>query len=269
MKTYIYLIVAFILVLITQTPISITTDSPTQEKEVKQPEVISQDANINLKEKTEQPKEKKVIKEEKQTIKHEEKQTQKQENKPSLKKEESQVVEEKQVQPVEQEKTTKEEKPKETVPKQEPIQETSLFSSKQENLIRSTLIEYINQERSAPVTQSSALLSSATLRAKEASQKWSHTRPNGKRWNTTLTNIIDIQSVAHGENLAQTSIPIGESYSDETMIQISKLLHQGLVNSPTHYHVMTNENYKKVNIGINIVQKENHLTITIVQHFIA
>ena len=53
------------------------------------------------------------------------------------------------------------------------------------------------------------------------------------------------------------------------MVQISKLLHQGLVNSPTHYHVMTNENYKKVNIGINVVQKENRIIITIAQHFIA
>ena len=267
MKTYIHLIIAFMLVFITQLPVSIDTDLPTQNKEViKESEEVIQDVSQNQDIKTEQQKENK---EEKQTIKHEEKQTQKQESKPSQKKEESQVVEEKQVNSVEQEQTIKEEKPKETVPKQEPVKETSLFSSKQEDLIRSTLIDSINQERSTPVTQSSSLLSSATLRAKEASQKWSHTRPNGKRWNTTLTNIIDIQSVAHGENLAQTSIPISESYSDETMIQISKLLHQGLVNSPTHYHVMTNENYKKVNIGINVVQKENRIIITIAQHFIA
>ncbi len=161
-------------------------------------------------------------------------------------------------------------------PSQKPSQQTSkttftqnkIFNSHQITLMRSTFVQLINQERQQAVSLDSQLLASCQTRAHEASQKWSHTRPNGSRWNTTLTNIINIKITPHGENLAQTRINIHD-FSDEELIQIVKQLHNGLVNSPTHYHVMTNTEYKKVNIGIDVSSKDNLYIITIAQHYIA
>lgn len=137
-----------------------------------------------------------------------------------------------------------------------------------EALIRSEFIQLINTTRATPVTVYNPLLESSNLRAQEASIKWSHTRPNGSRWDTVLKNIIDISTIPHGENLAQTQITYKENYNDSEIIQMVNTLHQGLVHSPTHYAVMTNENYKKVNIGIHIEKKDSCLFITIAQHYI-
>ena len=138
-----------------------------------------------------------------------------------------------------------------------------------ETLIRSQFLQLINTTRVTPVSLYKPLLKSTTLRAQEASIQWSHTRPNGTKWNTTLKNIINIQSTPHGENLAQTQVNYKSDYTDNEIIQIVNNLHQGLLKSPTHYAVMTNKNYKKVNIGIYIEKKDNYLFITIAQHYIS
>lgn len=129
------------------------------------------------------------------------------------------------------------------------------------------LVAYINQERQTSVHVDSHLAYSTQIRAKEAYQTWSHTRPNGTHWDTTLANIIDIQTVLHGENLAQIEVNYQESYTEDDLQNIAYLLHSGLKNSPTHYAVMTNENYKKVNIGIYAQHDYQTLIITIAQHF--
>lgn len=147
-------------------------------------------------------------------------------------------------------------------------QEKSKPVHDQYDYLRKCLIELINTERTNPVKEYQPLYEPATLRAQEAAQKWSHTRPNGTRWNTTLENIINIKTVPHGENLGQLYISYCDSYSEEELSDIAKELHQALVKSPSHYKAMTNENYKKVNIGIYTYRDKNILTITIAQHFI-
>lgn len=160
-------------------------------------------------------------------------------------------------------------KNKTTEPIKQEQQDSDNLTSQQMNIIKDALVNSINQTRVSSVSMYNPLLKSSTLRAKEASQKWSHTRPNGTRWNTTLKDIINIQSVAHGENLAQYSLPYKASYSQEELISVAKSIHQALINSPTHYKVMTNTNYKKVNIGIYTTLTNNIIKITIAQHFIA
>lgn len=144
-------------------------------------------------------------------------------------------------------------------------QQTKEFFSYQ--LLRNHLVALINKERKNAVSLYKPLLTSASLRAKEAHQLWSHTRPNGKHWNTTLNAIIDINYTYHGENLAQVTLPV-QSFNEDSIYQITLLLHQGLVNSPTHYQVMTNQTYKKVNIGIYVTKQEEIYQIVIAEHFI-
>lgn len=146
---------------------------------------------------------------------------------------------------------------------------SSIFNDKQTTLIQTTFVKLINQTRQNPVVISSRLYSSASLRAKEANHKWSHTRPNGSRWNTTLTSIINIKTTPHGENLAKTTINYKNEYTDDEIIHIVTTMHQQLINSSTHYQVMTNQNYKKVNIGIYTQIKDNQVIVIIAQHFTA
>ena len=148
-------------------------------------------------------------------------------------------------------------------------QDTSLLTSSQISYLKTTLFSLTNNERTSPVSLDNSLTQSATLRAKEAMKKWSHTRPNNKRWDTTLVGIIDINHVLHGENLAKIDIAYKESYSNDDLKQICALIHKRLVNSSTHYAVMTNQNYKKMNIGIDISKNDQNITMTIAQHFIA
>ncbi len=156
-----------------------------------------------------------------------------------------------------------------TIKKDSPIiSESTYLSSSQTTLLRTTLLSLINQQRQSPVSLYNPLLTSTSLRAKEAYQKWSHTRPNQSRWNTTLYNIIDVNKVLHGENLAKIQVDYQQTYSIDEILSICQTLHNGLVNSPTHYKVMTNNNYKKVNIGVYTQVNNNILTIVIAQHFI-
>ena len=94
-------------------------------------------------------------------------------------------------------------KNKESDNKQQTLKKTHSIN---ETLIRSQFLQLINTTRVTPVSLYKPLLKSTTLRAQEASIQWSHTRPNGTKWNTTLKNIINIQSTPHGENLAQTQV---------------------------------------------------------------
>lgn len=152
---------------------------------------------------------------------------------------------------------------------QDKTSNTTIFTSHQLNLIKTTFIQLINQTRETPVVLSTSLSNSTSLRAQEAIIKWSHTRPNGSHWDTTLSSLISIKKVAHGENLAQATIKYKTNYTDNELIEMVHSLHQGLINSPTHYHVMTNVKYKKVNIGICTQLKDEQLLICIAQHFIA
>ena len=62
-----------------------------------------------------------------------------------------------------------------------PSYATQPISYSQQNYMRNQMFKMINNERRKDVRLYSPLLKSANLRAKEASQKWSHTRPNQTR----------------------------------------------------------------------------------------
>lgn len=143
------------------------------------------------------------------------------------------------------------------------------LTSSQKNHIKNELYRSINKERKKPVRLYSPLKKTTQLRAKEAYIKWSHTRPNNQRWNTTLKSIkVNIKRTPHGENLAKLVVPYQNIYSQEDIKTITNKLHQALVSSPSHYKVMTNPQYHKVNIGLYSQKVNNTLVITIAQHYL-
>ena len=103
------------------------------------------------------------------------------------------------------------------------------------------LLDNINCMRSGihvhALTEDAALDSYAAVRAKEASAKWSHTRPDG----TAGMDIVPNQKCC-GENLSQSSGCYSESAKENAMFV-------AMCNSPEHYVNMADSNFSKIGIG--------------------
>ncbi|HHT17431.1 MAG TPA: hypothetical protein GXZ77_06955 [Papillibacter sp.] len=69
----------------------------------------------------------------------------------------------------------------------------------------SELLRLVNEERekagAAPLEMHEELVKAAQLRAEEAAEKFSHTRPDGTRWSTVFAEY-ELKYTAAGENLA-------------------------------------------------------------------
>lgn len=82
-----------------------------------------------------------------------------------------------------------------------------------------------------PLSYSSELQDAANVRAWEAEQVWSHTRPDGSDWYT-------VDSKVYGENL-------GYGYDS------AEELVAAWVSSPTHYANLINPKFKTMSLGLS------------------
>ena len=64
------------------------------------------------------------------------------------------------------------------------------------------------------------------------------------------------------------TIKYKNKYSKNELNTITKQLHQSLKSSRSHYNLMINSKYKKVNIGFYSQIKNGKLTIVVAQHYI-
>ncbi|MBR3150141.1 MAG: CAP domain-containing protein [Eubacterium sp.] len=105
------------------------------------------------------------------------------------------------------------------------------------------LFEVTNEERSSRGIQelewSEDLHNIACIRAKEAYENWSHTRPNGKIWYSILKEYQIYYTNFASENLACNS---GEDASPETADEL-------LMNSKPHRKAILDKRYKYVGIA--------------------
>lgn len=96
-----------------------------------------------------------------------------------------------------------------------------------------TIIELINKERIRagvkPLSVRSDIQSASNLRAREASQLWSHTRPDGTPWYTADDRI-------YGENLAK-------GFNNPADLV------KAWMNSTKHREVMLNQKFKGACVG--------------------
>ena len=104
------------------------------------------------------------------------------------------------------------------------------------------LLRLTNAQRAAhgvsAVRSNNALNQAAQLRAREAAQLWSHTRPDGSNWSTVLAqfNITDYRAAS--ENLAFTSVN-----NPANAINI-------WMNSPPHRANLLDASHDLVGIGV-------------------
>lgn len=92
------------------------------------------------------------------------------------------------------------------------------------------------------LTLDSSLVEAANIRAKELSDSFSHTRPNGSSCFTVLSEL-GISYGTAGENIAA-----GYSFSQSVM--------EGWRSSSGHYQNIISSKFKKIGIGVNIVNNQ-------------
>lgn len=92
------------------------------------------------------------------------------------------------------------------------------------------------------LTLDSSLVEAANIRAKELSDSFSHTRPNGSSCFTVLSELGISYGIA-GENIAA-----GYSSSQSVM--------EGWRSSSGHYQNIISSKFKKIGIGVNIINNQ-------------
>lgn len=92
------------------------------------------------------------------------------------------------------------------------------------------------------LTLNSSLVEAASIRAKELSDSFSHTRPNGSSCFTVLSEL-GISYGTAGENIAA-----GYSSSQSVM--------EGWRSSSGHYQNIISSKFKKIGIGVNIINNQ-------------
>ncbi len=92
------------------------------------------------------------------------------------------------------------------------------------------------------LTLDSSLVEAANIRAKELSDSFSHTRPNGSSCFTVLSEL-GISYGTAGENIAA-----GYSSSQNVM--------EGWRSSSGHYQNIISSKFKKIGIGVNIINNQ-------------
>ena len=92
------------------------------------------------------------------------------------------------------------------------------------------------------LTLDSSLVEAANIRAKELSDSFSHTRPNGSSCFTVLSEL-GISYGTAGENIAA-----GYSSSQSVM--------EGWRSSSGHYQNISSSKFKKIGIGVNIINNQ-------------
>ena len=94
----------------------------------------------------------------------------------------------------------------------------------------------------SPLTLDSSLVEAASIRAREISNSFSHTRPNGSSCFTVLSEL-GISYGTAGENIAA-----GYSSSQSVM--------EGWRSSSGHYQNIISSKFKKIGIGVNIINNQ-------------
>jgi len=106
----------------------------------------------------------------------------------------------------------------------------------------SEVIRLINEERAkvgvSPLVEDPSLIVAAGLRAREAAQRFSHTRPNGSKWNTIFFEF-EISAYRRGENLA---------YGQKTPKRVVRECMQ----SKWHCRNILDESFDRVAVGLYI-----------------
>lgn len=104
----------------------------------------------------------------------------------------------------------------------------------------------------------------ARIRAAEAFESFSHTRPDETPYNTAFDEAgFSYSGKWHGENLSSLSCSPGAMSEKEIALR----MFNGLKDSPGHYRNMTEKNFVQVGIGVAVTYTDGSVNITSAQMF--
>ena len=122
------------------------------------------------------------------------------------------------------------------------------------------LLDDINDLRASQglgsLQMDSSLISIASIRADEASSKWSHTRPNGQQGVDMIS-----KDKWRGENLSYVIYP-DYSGMDSEQYEAAEVMFDNLVASPTHYDNMVFDSFTRIGIASSVVDTSSGTRIT-------
>ncbi len=124
-----------------------------------------------------------------------------------------------------------------------PNVDTTTYANDAAEIIRLTN-EYRQENGLGKLSHVSIVDIPATVRAEEAAQVWSHTRPDGTNFNTVFTEC-GLKYTAYGENL----FAVNASYTPEQVLQEWK-------DSAPHNENLLRENFNGIGVGIAYVGGE-------------
>ena len=126
--------------------------------------------------------------------------------------------------------------------------------------VNDKLLSEINSLRASKglgeLKMDSTLVSIAGTRSEEASEKWSHERPNGEQG----IDMID-STRWRGENLSYVVYP-GYEGSEKEQDKVVEKMFDSLVASPTHYDNMVFGNFTKIGIATDISETSEGTKLT-------
>ena len=126
--------------------------------------------------------------------------------------------------------------------------------------VNDKLLSEINSLRASKglgeLKMDSTLVSIAGTRSEEASEKWSHERPNGEQG----IDMID-STRWRGENLSYVVYP-GYDGSEKEQDKVVEKMFDSLVASPTHYDNMVFGNFTKIGIATDITETSEGTKLT-------
>lgn len=126
--------------------------------------------------------------------------------------------------------------------------------------VNDKLLSEINSLRASKglgeLKMDSTLVSIAGTRSEEASEKWSHERPNGEQG----IDMID-STRWRGENLSYVVYP-GYEGSEKEQDKVVEKMFDSLVASPTHYDNMVFGNFTKIGIATDITETSEGTKLT-------
>lgn len=138
--------------------------------------------------------------------------------------------------------------------------------------IQTEMIALTNESRGdrgrKNLKKATKLQTSSKIRAAELDDRWSHTRPNGQKWSTTLKKAgIKMKNISYGENLAMMCLGARSDYDDAWLESVAEDLHEGLMNSTSHRNTLLRSKYKYVGISAWSTVEDGLLYVYVTEHF--
>lgn len=133
------------------------------------------------------------------------------------------------------------------------------------------LLALVNEKRNDSgrndLSDSGALQATASVRASELPDAWSHTRPNGDDWSESLQEEgFAVGDIYAAENVAMASIDSSFGYQDQDFAQLAATLYETMASHSDQQKNLLSRYYRYVGMGFSQVESDDRITVYLCLH---